>query len=600
MLISVVTTFDRSSQRLKDFYRRALAGLWPAGVEDAADGTPGHPRGNRRPLILSALFVGALVLGVLAALTPRYETNDDAGMNAIAAGRYFVDRPDEHLVFSNVLIGFGLKSLYEAAPNVPWYGASLFLTATLSLAAICFACLRQGLSEWRVGLTAAFLWFAGIPALTQLQFTRVAFLAALAGLLLFAGTVRRPGPLWQQSCAIPFLLVGSLIRFDALRLVCVVLSPVIAWMLWRARAQQAARVSLLLLVGCAAAGFAADRFNGWYYQRDPAWRDYYAFSAARVEFIDYGHIQYNPQTDPVFAAVGWLPIDLRMLKDRAFLDRERFNTATLQAVLDGLPAAERRAPKPWRGLFERLLTDGELWGLWACGAACLLILATDKSARFVPLACYGVACAICVLLYQRLHLPPRVYCPVFSAGAAAAIIFSSVPRSFANRRAWADSTVGRGAVLIVLGAVMAWRGVETFRSNAHFLSYHKSASQMLKSLAPRPNQLFVVWASDLPYEKTTLPFDSRSMPREIKVLNLDWTTGFAQTRMKECGVSDLLSLVRRGDGTYLVCRQAETELLSTYLLAHYGVALNYRVVFAHPALNDSAVYSVAHTAVHSL
>ncbi len=109
------------------------------------------PRSNavRRPFFLSLVLVGSLVAGILAALTPRFETNDDVGMNAIVAGRMFIDQPDEHVVFSNVLIGCCLKSLYRIAPNVPWYGLYLFVTASISLVAISFVCLRQNHSEWR-------------------------------------------------------------------------------------------------------------------------------------------------------------------------------------------------------------------------------------------------------------------------------------------------------------------------------------------------------------------------------------------------------------------------------------------------------------------
>ena len=193
--------------------------------------------GNR--LLIAGVMTMGIVLGVLAIFTPRFETNDDAGMNAIAAGRMFVDHPDEHLVFSNVLIGLALKALYRAAPNIPWYGGALFLTASLSLFAVAFACLRRPVSTLDVCLTAAILCLAGAPFLIVLQFTRVAFLAALAGLLLLAAIVRDGKPALHTLWAIPFLTAGALIRLESLLLAVVVLSPLVGWMLWRARSQAA-------------------------------------------------------------------------------------------------------------------------------------------------------------------------------------------------------------------------------------------------------------------------------------------------------------------------------------------------------------------------
>jgi hypothetical protein len=43
-----------------------------------------------------------------------------------------------------------------------------------------------------------------------------------------------------------------------------------------------------------------------------------------------------------------MPIDVTMLKNRAYLDRDRFNSAKLAAVLNSLTPGERRTAKPWR------------------------------------------------------------------------------------------------------------------------------------------------------------------------------------------------------------------------------------------------------------
>ena len=64
-----------------------------------------------------------------------------------------------------------------------------------------------------------------------------------------------------------------------------------------------------------------------------------------MEFIDYSHVEYNPETAPAFAAVGWLPVDLAMLRNWAFLDADRFNTPH--------PASHRR------GVAAILLAAGE-------------------------------------------------------------------------------------------------------------------------------------------------------------------------------------------------------------------------------------------------
>ncbi len=136
-----------------------------------------------------------------------------------------------------MLVGLALKQLYLAAPNVPWYGGYLFVTAALSLAAVAFACLKRDTSPAEICLTVMFLCLVGAPFLIVLQFTRVAFLATLAGLLLLAAVVRDSRPARQAFWAIPFLVAGALIRIDSFLVARIVLSPLVAWMVWRSRSQ---------------------------------------------------------------------------------------------------------------------------------------------------------------------------------------------------------------------------------------------------------------------------------------------------------------------------------------------------------------------------
>jgi hypothetical protein len=561
---------------------------------DSAKEAPGIRPVGRRPRWASLLLVGLFVGGVLAVFTPHYETNDDVAMNASVVGRLAFRHPDEHILHSNVLIGLALKKCYAVLPNVPWYGGYLFLTAALSLAAICYVCLSQPGSEWNWLLIATFLFVAGIPFLVELQFTRVASVAALAGLLLLAGSVRAERIGWQIGLAIPFLLLASLIRFDAVLLTCAVVSPVIAWMMWRSRNQVSARFCCLTLVACVAIGFAAQRFDTWYYDRDPAWQEYHRMNGLLAEFVDYGRVDYTPETAPVIASVGWLPIDYQMLVNRAFLDRDRYNVQTLQAILDGTAAHGRTFSKPLLDLFRELFDDGELLGLWAFGAACLAILAIDKSAWFVPLACYGVTAVLCIVLYEYLHLPARIYCPAFAACAITPIVLSASPRSLGQTGRWTESTLWRRAILVLVVGMFVWRGSAMWQNNADFRADHTQAVQMMRELAPRSNQLYVVWGASFPYEHVVLPLDSGSMPRDFCVLGLDGRaqTPLAQARMDEFGITDLMSIAHRGGGTFLICERFPANMLRVYLEAHYGVKVVYYLRYSNALLGAGAVWEI--------
>src|SRR5687768_6765802 len=96
------------------------------------------PRSFTRPapVALWAAALGVLLVALAVGTGTWYETSDDVGMNAGVAGGYGIAAPDEHLVFTNVLVGLVLKAAYQSAPGVPWYG--LYLLTTLAFAAVAF------------------------------------------------------------------------------------------------------------------------------------------------------------------------------------------------------------------------------------------------------------------------------------------------------------------------------------------------------------------------------------------------------------------------------------------------------------------------------
>lgn len=53
-------------------------------------------------------------------LDMKYETSDDFVVDSILSGAYGLDY-DPHLLFSNIILGYGLKILYVALPTVSWY-----------------------------------------------------------------------------------------------------------------------------------------------------------------------------------------------------------------------------------------------------------------------------------------------------------------------------------------------------------------------------------------------------------------------------------------------------------------------------------------------
>src|SRR6185295_12257931 len=130
----------------------------------------------------------------IAAFQISYDTNDDVFLTMIVAGKGISPAPDEHLIFTNVVIGQALKWLYETQPAFPWYGCYLLaihylahvtllycaLTIDRRSAAVDPAALRASIRR-RLLLYLVYFAVVELLLLNYLQFTSTAFLAGQCG-----------------------------------------------------------------------------------------------------------------------------------------------------------------------------------------------------------------------------------------------------------------------------------------------------------------------------------------------------------------------------------------------------------------------------------
>ena len=542
-----------------------------------------------RPLLLSVVLVGGLYAFYLLAFVPRYETNDDAMMNLLVAGRVLSDAPDEHLLYSNILIGLGLRRLYEFSDAVPWYGCYLLGNFGLALVGLCYALLHGNRSAERLILTLIFLAFFAFPCLVLLQFTRVAFTASLAGLLLLLTAADTRTTLRLAAPAVLLLLMGSLIRLDSCWLACLVLSPALACS-WLGGPAKRTAVQVLALAGALALGFGADRLNRWYYSRDEGWDQFYEFNQLRAQFTDYSRVDYNERTRGILESVGWSKIDLIMLTEFNYADPERFSIERMRTVLGAVGVGDRLTEGRSLGdLAAWLGGDANLIALLAAGGVCLALMGGGYRRRAVPLLTLLVAVGLSLLLWSYFRVPPRVYFSAFGVWVAVAIALSS---GAGGLRAWSPRAAGgllRTAALVLLGGLLTWRVGALFFDNARDLVQHRATTQMAASLAPPGDRLFVVWTGAIPYELLVYPLERIDVPPQFRAIDLlianPRVPPVAQ-RLRQRGITDLYRALFERRDVYLVSTNYLNGLLLTYLEEHYQVRLGFRVVFTHAALGN--------------
>jgi hypothetical protein len=161
--------------------------------------------------LLWASVVNLILFGLfLTCATSVYETNDDLMMQMIASG-FHTGHPDEHLVFTDVLIGWALRFLYGAWTGCNWYLIYLLAVHYAVLTAIAFLVVSRRGGWLFTLLYVGFFLIVETRILLYLQFTTTAFLAGTAGLLLLVDGLRPRHPAhWPRVTAgIAFVGLGS-------------------------------------------------------------------------------------------------------------------------------------------------------------------------------------------------------------------------------------------------------------------------------------------------------------------------------------------------------------------------------------------------------
>ena len=529
---------------------------------------PGHAVG--RGLAASVLLSAGLIAISLACFDPFF-TSDGAVMAMIAAGTGVSLRPDEHLVFTNVLLGRVLAALYRRAPDVPWYGLHLVGVQAVAWTGLFYGRLASALSVRDVALCSLTYGVVGLSVLVNMQFSSTAFLAAAAGGCLWMDAAGRGGGSgwWTAAAAVTLMVLGSLERFDPFLLVVALagLAGLVA-----ARGRPGRR---WLLVGAAALGLAlsARAYDLYAYGQDAGWSAFREFIPLLPEITDYGRASAPAEElAPALAQVGWSANDHQLFMQWFHADPEVYSADALRRLLEAAPEA---------GLLERLSHGALRLGrvvanaaMWAMLLALPLLLGTDLTRRRAAIVAVSLAGALAgtLLLAAFRKSAPQVYLPLFGFVLCAALVSGA---GAASSRA----TGSRRAVQWLLAA-LALAGVAV--SAAHQHREGRTERERSRALWSRfepitrsPQQLVVAWFNAFPFE-VVRPLEPATRLRSLRLFSLGWSqrTPVATDLLVSFGSSDLIEALA-DPRTVLLAPAAAPPMLALFAEEHRALRLRF-------------------------
>lgn len=531
-----------------------------------------------------ALWAAGIVIGLFGLtfliLTPVYDTNDDPVMGLVASGYGTVVGPDEHLFYTNVLIGFALKKLYTVAPLIPWYGGYLLLTQFLAHWLLLYSILL--LKRNRLVLFGYLMFYVVVGGyfLVHVQFTSTAFLIGLAGLSLILVSLildnrerHRPWLKWEGACC---LIFASLIRFQSLQMLVLASLPMLLILFYHWFGSLKIKIYLLPAALAVIGILGCHYFDGQYYQQDEEWREFLPYHATTASLINYAEIPLNEQTQQIFAEVDWSRPDYRALREWIYLDQNKFSLERLKRfqqqtdtlslsqmpeVVDARKEATRHTitrPVTYLSLFATLIfTCMGQKGSWQ-----------RKSIKWSVLWCVLIMAYL--IIYKKL--PDRV----FSCLMALPFYFTLLLNVTGKEGLAATGRIFRGPILLKASMVLL-----LLLSSIMFLGYVFWSNRIVKLNAQfkqevhflkekLPDKVFVaLWT--FPIDRF-LPLDNQSEFKDFNYLFLNGLqrSPLFQKKMKAYEIELPLNELIGSRRLFFISHPKMETVLKDYLKEYYG------------------------------
>lgn len=547
---------------------------------------------SRNPTLLSwycqsparcALGVVICLFGLtLLLLTPTYDTNDDPVMALVASGYGTLEGPDEHLLYTNVLLGGILKQLYTVAPHVPWYGSYLLLSQFMAHWLLLYAILLLNRNRFTVFSYLIFYLGVGVYFLSHLQFTTTAFLIGLVGLSLIIVSllqdqrgVHLPWLKWEAAAC---LIYASLIRYASLQMLCLASLPLIVVVGWKF-ARNVPLKPYLLPAALMICGVLGSRYyDRQYYQQDQAWSDFLPYHTVAGWLINYTQIPYFEPTKPIFDEVGWSNTDYWMLREWVYLDQDTYSLERLQQFKEKTDALRlSKFPQVLNAWVHSARHAAVHPVFLLCLYATIVFNRLNQKRSWQRsiirwMLFWGVLIMVMLIVY--LKLPSRVLTCLIALPLYFTLLLNQTGRTQTEETQPRELRMlfKAGVVVLLLGcALLVW---DQKRWSDQIVSKNAGFKQNLAEMTQRwPEKVFLsTWVFPI---DCFLPYDNQSEIRELKFLFLN---GLQQSphflnKLRAYEIESPMDELLDSDRLLLITREKQVPLLTSYLKQHYKGAM---------------------------
>ncbi len=406
---------------------------------------------NDHPLISAILICMLFFLMAMIFCDPRYEYNDDSGIELLLSGNY-TGSYDPHMPFSNIILGYMLVGLYTLIPRISFYFFALEFFGLVSSIIIVWLLLKHCRTSIGILASVILLICYSDDLFILLQFTKTASAAIAAGGFLFLEGIMNKKLSHRKAAAVIggiVFLFGTMLRFDCIY--CVVpflLVRFIFHIIKKPASFFITRFLLCLALICSA--FALEGANDALWKIDPEYKAFLEYDAVRPSIVDVPTPEYV-EIQPELEQLGISEVDYYMATTLGFTDMSVFT----QEKLTGLAEILKDYNKANTNNFShaiRVLGNRNYWVYPGVLGIILIaaILAFSERKSIITICAAVLVCFMLLLYFGYIgRVMYRVEFGVFlSTFLTMALALGNDPRKLAVRKIFYYGSLG--AMLIVL------------------------------------------------------------------------------------------------------------------------------------------------------
>lgn len=585
---------------------RLVLGLprWKNEMVFCLQQTDEHTNVLASPFVWSVILSVGLVGIALMSVRPSFLSNDDVAMMLIVQGLLMTSQPDPHVVFSNIVWGKILSGLYTYWPDWPWYASYHLVVILISTAATTYSVLKASFSYYRIFLCCVCIVALIIPSVFSMHFTATSFLAGQAGVFLFisimlSGNHRSQIPVrsfhWSGALAVLLCVISYLVREKSFLFVAILTAP--AYLMIVIRTYRINDVCVKPFGGRLPYGFPLilllclvlfHTHHYKHYDKSCGWKGFLEFNRTRTEFNDYHRAKYDEPTKQCFERVNWSRNDYEMLMRWGFADGEVFSHDKLTKIMSCCKLKFNKSVD-LKSTFEAIGRNFErLWPrAWFIIILLWYLIGFDlisKSFFAISVALSTLSCwfLTLIVLSSYFKLPIWVFGPS-SAFICWLVLLVYPERVTPGARLPRAVQIARCVVGLVLFVLTVLSVCEYSKLSKQVTASNEALRSCLSALQPQPDQLFVSWGGNFPFE-AILPFEDQSYLKKIRLASLGaLNQSPVQTRMlQRFGVFDLMSALFEKDNIFIIGKtriHRDYDLYRTYVQEHYGRNVELKVQF---------------------